>query len=99
MTTLVIVRIRINGDVKELQQRYTPELQATLERTGLPEGVLRHRTFATDGEVIVVDEWERPEQFQAWISNPEVQRLLGDVAVGQPEVTFAEQVTLGDEVG
>ncbi len=99
MTTLVIARVRVKGDIKEIQQRYTPEVQALLERTGLPEGVLRHRTFATDGELIVVDEWERPEQFQAWINNPEVQRLLGEVADGEPEVTFAEQITFGDEVG
>ena len=99
MTTLVIARIRLKGDLKELQQRYTPEVMETLQAAGQPEGVLRHRTFATDGEVIVVDEWERPEQFQAWISNPEVQRFLGEAADGQPDVTFAEQVTLGDEVG
>src|SRR3954449_8294542 len=99
MPTLVIARIKVGDDVKELQQKYGSDLTATLERTGLPEGVLRHRTYATDGEVIVVDEWERPEQFQAWMNNPEVQRLFATIGAGQPEVTFAEQITLGDEVG
>jgi quinol monooxygenase YgiN len=99
MTTLVIARIRVNGDIEELRKKITPDLQATLERTGLPDGVKRHRTFASNGEVIIVDEWDRPEQFQAWMNNPEVQRLLSEVAAGQPEVTFAEQVELGDEVG
>ncbi len=101
MTTLVIVRARVEGDPKELQQRYTsdPELVAALERAGQPEGVLRHRTFATDSEVIVVDEWERPEQFQEWINNPEVQRILARLVVGKPEVIFAEQLVMGDETG
>jgi hypothetical protein len=101
MTTLVIMRAPINGDPKEMAERYTsdPEMMAALQQVGVPEGVIRHRTYAADGELVVVDEWERPEQFQAWMKNPDVQRILAALGVGKPEVTFAEQMQLGDEVG
>ncbi|WP_210505735.1 antibiotic biosynthesis monooxygenase [Naasia sp. SYSU D00057] len=101
MTTLVIMRARVEGDPEELAQRYAddPEMLAALQRAGQPEGVLRHRTYASDGELIVVDEWESAEQFQAWMNNPEVQRILGTLAVGRPDVMFADQVKMGDEVG
>ncbi len=100
MTTLMIMRARVEGDPKELPQRYTndPDVAALIEG-GLPEGLLRHRTFATDSELIVVDEWERPEQFQAWIDKPELQRIIGKLGLGKPDAIFAEQLTMGDEVG
>ncbi len=100
MTTLMILRARVEGDPNELQQRYTSDPDvASLVQGGLPEGLLRHRTFTTDSEIIVVDEWERPEQFQAWINKPELQRIMGKLGVGKPEVFFAEQLAMGDEVG
>ena len=100
MTTLMIMRARVEGDPKKLQQRYRSDPDvAALEKAGPPKGVLRHRTFSTDTEIIVVDEWERPEQFQAWIDNPEVQKIMGRLSIGKPEVIFAEQLTLGDEIG
>ncbi len=100
MTTLVMLRARVEGDPKELQERYTSDPDvAALVQGGLPEGVLRHRTFATDGEIVVVDEWERPEQFQEWINKPELQRIIGKLGVGKPEVIFAEQLVMGDEIG
>jgi heme-degrading monooxygenase HmoA len=100
MTTLMILRARVDGDPRELRQRYTsdPEVAALIQG-GNPEGLLRHRTFATDSEIIVVDEWERPDQFQAWINKPELQQVMGRLGIGQPEVTFAEQLVMGEETG
>lgn len=100
MTTLMILRARVEGDPKELQQKYRDDPDvAALEQAGPPEGVLRHRTFFTATDIIVVDEWERPEQFQAWVNNPDVQRIMERLSIGKPEVVFAEQLVLGDEIG
>ncbi len=100
MTTLAIARMRFNGDAQEFQRRYTsdPEIRAIFEELGQPEGAIRHRTFATDGELIVVDEWESAEQVRAWIGSPGIQRLMSALELGRPEVTIAEQLVLGDEL-
>ena len=100
MTTLMIMRAPFEGDPEELQRIYKSDPDvAALSQGGFPEGLLRHRTFATDGAIIVVDEWERPEQFEAWMNKPELQRLIGKLGLGKPEMTFAEQLVMGDETG
>ena len=46
-------------------------------------------TFAVgEGQVIVVDQWETAEQFQAFIGSPEIQQVLGQMgATGEPQIT------------
>jgi quinol monooxygenase YgiN len=53
-------------------------------------GCLRHRFAVGDGQVVVVDEWESPEQFEAFISSPAIQAVMGEMgAQGAPQVTVA----------
>jgi heme-degrading monooxygenase HmoA len=101
MTTLVLMRARFEGDADELARRYTSDadLLEARDRAGQPQGVQRHRVFAVDGELIVVDEWDSPEQFRAWIGSSEVQKIFGGLGIAEPDVTFADQLTLGDEIG
>jgi hypothetical protein len=50
-----------------------------------------HRFAIGAGFVLAVDEWETPEQFQAFFSAPELQAVMGQMgAQGEPEITFGE---------
>ena len=62
-------------------------------------GELHHRFGIGDGFVLVVDEWESVEQFQAFMANPDLQAFIGSVggAPVPPEVIVAEAITSPDE--
>ncbi len=105
MPTLMIMRANFGDvDVDEIAKKYQedPEIQELRDRAGrTPDGIRRHRVYVTAAkEAIIVDEWDSAEQFQRWVSQPEVQQVFAKLGVqGQPEVTFAEQIILGDESG
>lgn len=53
-------------------------------------GSTGHRFAVGDGQIVVVDYWESAEQFQAFISDPKVQAIMGEMgAQGEPMVTIA----------
>lgn len=53
-------------------------------------GSTGHRFAVGDGQIVVVDYWESGEQFQAFISEPEVQSTMGEMGVqGEPVVIIA----------
>ncbi len=106
MPTLMIMRAKFPADVdveanaRKFQE--DPEILELRDRAGrVPEGIRRHRVYVTaDKEAIVVDEWDSAEHFQRWVSQPEVQQLFAKLGVqGQPEVAFAEEIDLGDQIG
>ena len=51
-----------------------------------------HHTFAVgDGFIILVDEWESPQQFEQFFAQPEIQALAVDMgASGPPDITIVE---------
>jgi hypothetical protein len=62
-------------------------------------GGLHHRFGIGDGFVLVVDERESVDQFQAFMANPDLQAFIGSVggAPVPPEVIVAEAITSPDE--
>jgi len=63
---------------------------AQLSENAKASGCLGHRFAVGDGQVVVVDEWESAEQFQAFISSPDIQAVMGEMgAQGEPQVTVA----------
>ena len=42
-------------------------------------GAIHHRFGIGDGFVLVVDEWESAEQFEAFFSNPDLQAFIGEI--------------------
>ena len=51
-----------------------------------------HHTFGVgDGFVILVDEWESPQQFEQFFARPDIQAWTGEMGVsGPPEITIVE---------
>lgn len=61
-------------------------------------GAIHHRFGVGEGFVVVVDEWNSVEQYQQFISSPELQAFIGSAgATGQPEITVAEAVGSADQ--
>ena len=65
-------------------------------------GVIAHRFYGADGQILVVDEWPDPESFEAFFQ-PErsnIEPIMAAVgATGEPEVTFWRKLETGDDVG
>jgi hypothetical protein len=53
----------------------------------------------SDGYVLIVDEWESVEQFQTFMSDPDLQAFIGSVggAPEPPEVIVARAISSPDE--
>jgi quinol monooxygenase YgiN len=62
-------------------------------------GAIHHRFGIGDGYVVVVDEWESPSAFEAFMSDPELQQFIASAgaAAGPPDVTITEAVRSPDE--
>jgi len=61
-------------------------------------GCLHHRFGVGDGFVVIVDEWESPQQFEQFIAQPNMQALIAEMgASGPPEMTICEAIASPDE--
>ena len=56
-------------------------------------GSIHHRFGVGDGFVIIVDEWESPQQFEQFFGRADIQATVGEMgASGPPEITVVEAV-------
>ena len=99
MSVLIIAKFPGDTDKfrRSLEERADEFAKISEESKGV--GGLHHRFGIGDGFVLVVDEWESVEQFQAFMANPDLQAFIGSVggAPVPPEVIVAEAITSPDE--
>jgi quinol monooxygenase YgiN len=101
MTVLILLRIKADGGKLEAAAAEDSSTLLAITERGKERGVLRHRTFATGDELVVVDEWPSEEAFQQFMADsPDIPELFASAgAVGQPDITVARKLDLGDDVG
>ena len=97
----VLIVAKFHGDTAKFRQTLLERAEdlikfGELSRTA---GAIHHRFGVGDGFVIVVDEWQTAEQFEAFMANPELQAFIAQsgAAGGPPEVTVTEAVTSADQ--
>jgi quinol monooxygenase YgiN len=99
MSVLIIAKFQGDTDKfrRSLEERADEFAKISEGSKGV--GGLHHRFGIGDGFVLVVDEWESVEQFQAFMANPDLQAFIGSVggAPVPPEVIVAEAITSPDE--
>jgi hypothetical protein len=89
----VLVVIKVPGDTTTFESYVAGNEDRVVELTEKAKaaGCLGHRFAIGDGEVVVVDEWETPEQFQGFFSSPDIQSVMGEMgAQGEPQITIAD---------
>jgi quinol monooxygenase YgiN len=90
----VLIVMRVPGDTAQFEafMAANHELVEGLTDKAKAGGCLAHLFAVGDSEIIVVDEWETAEQFQTFISSPEIQQVMGQMgAQGEPQVTVADR--------
>ena len=57
-------------------------------------GILSHRFVSGEGELMVIDEWEKAEQFQSFFAaNPKIGDVMGSIGMnGAPKISVFESV-------
>lgn len=88
----VLVVMTVAGDTAKFESfmAENPDRVLELTKQAKAAGCLAHRFAVGDGQVVVVDEWENADQFQAFISSPDLQAVMGEMgAQGEPQVTVA----------
>jgi hypothetical protein len=90
MSVIVTIRFPVS-DVAEAIERLhgSAEFLEGISGSASGDGMLHHRFVAGDGEVMVIDEWETAEQFQAFFGgNPQVEEVMTSIGMtGPPEVS------------
>jgi len=97
----VLAIVKIHGDSGKFRQALTERAEefAKVAETSRSAGAIHHRFGIGDGYVLVVDEWESPEHFERFFSDPALQAFVASVggAPVPPEVTFCEAVASSDQ--
>ena len=100
----VIMTFRAAGDPDELERRAAqdPEAMRSIADRAKEHGLIAHRFYGAEGQIMVVDERPDPESFQRFFEQlrPEIEPMMRDVGVtGEPEITFWRKLDTHDEVG
>jgi quinol monooxygenase YgiN len=99
----VIMTLRASGDPDKLEQLATEKadvLRDIAERAKAA-GVIAHRFYGSEGQIMVVDEWPDPESFQRFFESEQetIGPMMEQVATSEPEITFWRKLETGDDVG
>ena len=95
----VIMTLKAGGDT-DAYRKFVDEKNAVL--AGISEeakgkGCIHHSHGVGDGFVLIVDEWESAEAFQSFFaSQEEIPKLMKEIGMGEPEISFAEKIDSPD---
>jgi len=95
----VLVTMKVRGDTDQFR-RFLVDAEERLR--GIAEsakqaGAIHHRFGVGDGFVIVMDEWETAQAFQAFVSSDEIAQVMRDAgAQSEPEVEITEAIESPD---
>jgi heme-degrading monooxygenase HmoA len=97
----VIMTFRIAGDPGELERwaGQNPEAMRAIADRAKEHGLISHRFYGTDDEILVLDEWDSEESFRRFFdASPEIPEMMKQVARGEPQITFWRKLDTHDEV-
>ena len=99
----VIMTLRVNGDPKAWEElaQTDPEGLARILESAKSHGLIAHRFYGSEGQIMAIDEWPDAESFQAFFAEnePTIGPMMQQVATGEPEITFWTKLDTGDDVG
>jgi hypothetical protein len=98
MSVVIVTKVRGDTDLFRKQVAERGDDLAAIGARARTVGALHHRFGVGDGFVLVIDEWESPQQFQEFFGQPEIQALIAEMGgVGEPEITITEAISSPDE--
>ena len=100
----VIMTMWVQGDPSKLEEHAaanSEEMKSIAERAK-SHGLIAHRFYGNDGQILVIDEWPDEQSFQAFFeeNRDRIGPMMQAVgAQGEPGVNFWRKLDTHDEVG
>jgi hypothetical protein len=100
----VIMTMWIQGDPGELERLAgeNPDAIRSISKRAEGHGLLAHRFYGSEGQIMVVDEWPDEQSFQRFFEETrgEIGPMMEQVgASGEPRIVFWRKLETHDEVG
>ena len=100
----VIMTLWLKGDPKRMEEFAAANQDKLLAITekAKENGLIAHRFYGGDGQIMVIDEWPDPESFQRFFEDQrsEIEPMMHAVgAEGEPAINFWHKLETHDEVG
>lgn len=100
----VMMVLRIKGDPRRFEQvaGEDPDRIRSISDRAKSHGMIAHRFYGTDNEIIAVDEWPDEQSFHAFFEemSSQIGSLMQEVGVqDQPHPEFWHKLESHDEVG
>jgi heme-degrading monooxygenase HmoA len=97
MSVVIIARMKVAPSALEEQFTSQEDTFKAVSEDAKKAGAIHHRFLAGDGEVVIVDEWNTAEAFQAFFADPRIAGLMQNAGVaGPPEVSVYQQMDSPD---
>jgi quercetin dioxygenase-like cupin family protein/heme-degrading monooxygenase HmoA len=101
MSVLMTMRMHGNGERLEEAAAADPAKLRSITDYAEHHGLISHQFWATDGDIMVVDEWASRQDFENFMraEDAEIKGVMGSAGVtDQPEVTYWRKLDTHDEV-
>jgi quinol monooxygenase YgiN len=99
----VIMTLRVPGDPDKLERLAgeNQDMIRGISQRAKEHGLIAHRFYGSEGQIMVVDEWPDPESFHRFFESEQeaIGPMMEQVATSEPEITFWRKLETGDEVG
>jgi hypothetical protein len=100
----VIMTMWIQGDPGELERLAgeNPDAIRSISKRAEGHGLIAHRFYGSEGQIMVVDEWPDEQSFQRFFEETrgEIGPMMEQVgASGEPRIVFWRKLETHDEVG
>jgi heme-degrading monooxygenase HmoA len=100
MSVLMTLRVKADPAKFEEYAAQNKEKMQAIANRGREHGAIHHAFYGSDdGTLLVIDEWDSPESFQAFFdASPDIGEVMqGSGASSEPEVTFWRKLEGHDE--
>ncbi|HEY3944939.1 MAG TPA: hypothetical protein VGL78_06920 [Solirubrobacteraceae bacterium] len=100
----VMMTLWIKGDPNKLEEivRGDPDRLRAISDRAKDHGVIAHRFYGSDGQILVVDEWPDEQSFRTFFQEQQerIGPLMQDAGVtSEPAVVIWRKLETNDEIG
>ncbi|MGI8868428.1 MAG: hypothetical protein ACR2F6_06150 [Mycobacteriales bacterium] len=102
MPVLMTMRVTADGTKAEESAAANRQIYAEVLETSKRHGMISHHFYASDTEVMVLDQWPSEEACNAFVAEaqPKIAQIMAGMGVSsEPAVTFWRVLDMGDDVG